>query len=212
MIERKIIKLKKDELKTKEFIKGHIGKGKLSSIKIEKTPMGERIIIVTSKPGAVIGRRGENITDLTDILKKKFGLQNPKLEISEVEKPEFDAQNIADQIAMALENFGTNSFKIVSYKFLEKVKQAGALGCEFILSGKLPGEKARSWRFTFGYLKKTGDTANLVNKAQAVANTKPGVTGIQVAILPGGTRIPDRINVPTNEEIKVEEIKVEGVK
>ena len=207
MIERKIIALKKDELKTKEFIKRHIGKGKLSSIKIERTPMGERIIIVTSKPGAVIGRKGENITELTDTLKKKFGLQNPKLEILEVEKPEFDAQNIADQIAMALENFGTNSFKIVSYKFLEKVKQAGALGGEFILSGKLPGEKARSWRFAFGYLKKTGDTANLVNRAQAVANTKPGVTGIQVSILPGGTRIPDRINVPTNEEIAVEEVK-----
>ncbi|MBU2523531.1 MAG: 30S ribosomal protein S3 [Nanoarchaeota archaeon] len=207
MIERKIIKLKKDELKTKEFIKNHIGKGKLSSIKIEKTPMGERIIIVTSKPGAVIGRRGENINDLTDTLKKKFGLQNPKLEILEVERPEFDAQNIADQIAMALENFGTNSFKIVSYKFLEKVKQAGAFGCELILSGKLPGEKARSWRFAYGYLKKTGDTANLVNRAQAVAHTKPGATGIQVAILPGGIKIPDRINVPTNEEVVVEEIK-----
>jgi len=208
MIERKIIALKKDELKTKEFIKTHIGKGKLSSIKIEKTPMGERVIIVTSKPGAVIGRRGENIMDLTETLKKKFGMQNPKLEILEVEKPEFDAQNVADQIAMSLENFGTNSFKIVSYKFLEKIKAAGALGGEFILSGKLPGEKARSWRFAFGYLKKTGDTANLVNRAQAVANTKPGVTGIQVSILPGGTKIPDRINVPTNEEkIVVEEVK-----
>lgn len=200
MIERKIIKLKKDELKVKEFIMNHIGKGKLSSIKIEKTPMGERIIIVTSKPGAVIGRKGENIADLTETLKKKFGLQNPKLEISEVEKPEFDAQNIADQIAMALENFGTNSFKIVSYKFLEKVKAAGALGCELILSGKLPGEKARSWRFAYGYLKKTGDTANLVNRAQARAQTKPGTTGIEVAILPGNIVIPDRIKVPKNEE------------
>jgi small subunit ribosomal protein S3 len=208
MIERKIIKLKKDELRTKEFIKRHIGKGKLSSIKIERTPMGERIIIVTSKPGAIIGRKGENITELTDTLKKKFGLQNPKLEILEVERPEFDAQNIADQIAMSLENFGTQSFKIVCYKFLERIKQAGALGGEFVLSGKLPGEKARSWRFAFGYLKKTGDTANLVNKAQAVSHTKPGVTGIQVAILPGGTKIPDRIVVPTNEEaIIVEEIK-----
>jgi len=130
----------------------------------------------------------------------KVSLVNPKLEISEVEKPEFDAQNIADQIAMALENFGTSSFKIVSYKMLEKVKAAGALGCEFILSGKLPGEKARSWRFAYGYLKKTGDTANLVNRAQATAHTKPGTTGIEVAILPGGTKIPDRIVVPRPEE------------
>jgi len=202
MIERKIIALKKDEYKTKEFIKKYLGKGKLSSIKIEKTPMGERITIATSKPGAIIGRKGENIADLTETLKKKFNLQNPKLDISEIEKPEFDAQNIADQIAMAIENFGSSSFKIVSYKFLERVKQAGAMGCEIIMSGKLPGEKARSWRFSFGYLKKTGDTANLVNKAKAVAQTKPGTTGIKVAILPGGTKIPDRIEVPKPEEKK----------
>ncbi len=200
MIERKIIALKKDEYKIKEFIKTHLGKGKLSSIKIEKTPLGEKITIATSKPGAIIGRKGENIADLTEVLKKKFSLQNPKLDISEIVKPEFDAQNIADQIAMSLENFGSNSFKIIAYKFLERTKQAGAMGAEIILSGKLPGEKARSWRFAFGYLKKTGDTANLVNKAQAVAQTKPGTTGIKVSILPGDTKIPDRIIVPRPEE------------
>jgi len=202
MIEKKIIALMKDELKTKSFIKTHLGKGKLSSIKIEKTPMGEKIIIVTAKPGAIIGRKGENISDLTEVLKKKFNLQNPKLEISEIEKPEFDAQNMADQIAMNLESFGTQSFKIVTYKMLERIKAAGAMGCEIILSGKLPGEKARSWRFHFGYLKKTGDPINLVNKAQAVALTKPGTTGIKVAILPGGTKIPDRIEVPERKIVE----------
>lgn len=196
MIEKEIISLKKDEFRTKEFIKSHLGKGKISNIKIEKTPMGEKIMIVTAKPGAIIGRRGENIASLTDILKEKFHLQNPKLEITEIMMPEFDAQNMADQIALAIENFGTSSFKIIAYKALEKVKRAGGLGCEIILSGKLPGEKARSWRFAFGYLKKTGDTSNLVNKAQAVAQTKPGTTGVKVAILPGGTKMPDRVEVP----------------
>ena len=55
MIEKKIIKSKKDEFATKEFIKKEIGKGKISSIKIERTPVGEKIIIRTSKPGLVIG-------------------------------------------------------------------------------------------------------------------------------------------------------------
>jgi len=202
MIERKIIALKKDEYKVKEFIKTYLGKGKLSAIKIEKTPLGEKIIITTAKPGAIIGRKGENIAELTEILKKRFKLQNPKLDIAEIERPEFDAQNMADQIAMALENFGTSSFKIVAYRFLERMKSAGAMGAEIILSGKLPGEKARARRFSFGYLKKTGDTANLVNNAKAVAQTKPGTTGVKVAILPGGTIIPDRIVVQRPEEEK----------
>ena len=202
MIEKKIIAMKKEELKAIEFIKQTIGKGKLSQIKIEKTPMGEKIIIVTARPGAVIGRRGETIADLTNVLKEKFKFQNPRLEISEIEHPDFDAQNVADQIALSLESFGANSFKIIAYKQMERVKRAGALGCEIVLSGKLPGEKARSWRFAFGYLKKTGDYANLVNKAQAVSQTRPGTTGIKVSILPGGIKIPDRIEMPKKEEQK----------
>jgi small subunit ribosomal protein S3 len=195
MIEKKFIKAKKDEFATKEFIKAHLGKGKISSIKIERTPIGEKIIISTSKPGLIIGRRGESIQDLTTVLKKKFNLENPKLEIAEIEKPEFDAQTAADQIALSLERFGPNSFKIIAYRALEAIKKAGALGCEILLSGRLPSERARSWRFSFGYLMKTGETAKLVNRAQATAKTKPGIVGIKVAILPLGVVMPDKIEV-----------------
>jgi len=195
MIEKKIITAKKNELATKEFIKKELGKGKISSIKIERTPIGEKIIIRTSKPGLVIGKRGESIQDLTAVLKKKFNLENPKLEISEIERPEFDSQTIADEIALSLERFGSNSFKIIAYRALEKVKRAGALGCEIILSGKLPSEKARAWRFYFGYLMKTGESSKLVDRSKAVAQTKPGTVGVKVAILSPDVKLPDQIEV-----------------
>jgi len=199
MIEKKIISLKKNELAIKEFIKKNLGKGKISEIKIARTPIGEKIVIITARPGVIVGRRGENILDLTESLKREFGLQNPKLEIAEIKKPEFDAQTIADQIALALERFGSNSFKIVAYRFLERVKRAGALGCEIILGGRLPSEKARSWRFAFGYLKKTGETSNLVDRAEAVGKTKSGVVGVKVAVLPPDVKIPDRIEIRGEE-------------
>jgi len=195
MIEKKIIKAKKDEFATKEFIKKEIGKGKISAIKIERTPIGEKIIIFTSKPGLVIGKKGESIQNLTEVLKKKFNLENPKLEIMEIEKPEFDSQTIADEIAISLERFGPNSFKIISYRALEKVKRAGALGCEIILHGRLPSERAKKWRFFYGYLMKTGESAKLVDRAEAVAQTKPGTVGIKVAILSPNVKIPDKIEV-----------------
>ncbi len=200
MIEKKIISIKKEESKAKEFIMKTLGKGKISGVKIEKTPLGEKIIILTAKPGAVIGKRGETISDLTEALKKEFKMQNPRIEISEIENPNFDAQYVADQIAKSLEMFGTSSFKIIAYKQLERIKNAGALGCEIILSGKLPGEKARSWRFAFGYLKKTGESANLLSRAKTVAQTKPGTTGIKVAILPKGVKIMDKIEIEEKEE------------
>ena len=106
MEERKFVQLKKNELKVKEFIKRSLGKGKISGVEIEYTPVGEKIIIATNRPGIVIGRRGEKIAELTDYLKNKFKLENPHIEILEILKPEFDAQIIADEIANNIERTG----------------------------------------------------------------------------------------------------------
>ena len=61
-----------DEFGIKETIRRNLGMGKISKLNIEYTPVGEKIIISTSRPGLVIGRRGEKIEELTDLLKKKF--------------------------------------------------------------------------------------------------------------------------------------------
>jgi len=211
MEEKKFVQLKKDEYGVKEFIKKELGKGKMSSIRIEYTPIGEKIIITTNKPGFVIGRKGERITELTTVLKKKFNLENPHIEIQEIEKPEFDAQNIADEIATALERFGSLRFKVIAYRTLEKIVKAGALGVEIRLSGKLPSERARTWRFAYGYLKKAGNTANIVNRAEAKANLISGTVGIKVAILPPNVKIHDQIDI-TPELIEELEKNKEEIK
>lgn len=224
MEEKKFVKLKKEEFGVKEFIKNELGKGKMSGIKIEYTPIGEKITITTNKPGYVIGRKGERIIELTEILKKRFNLENPHIEMQEIEKPEFDANYIADELATALERFGSARFKVIAYRTLERIIKAGALGVEIRLSGKLPSERARSWRFAFGYLKKAGDTAKIVNKAEARAKTIPGIIGIKVSILPPNVKIHDQINITPelisklkenreNEEKKIkEEEKVKKIR
>jgi len=199
MDERKTVKFKKDEFAVKEYIRKFVGKGKLSKVRIEYTPVGEKIIISTHKPGLIIGKGGEKIMELTGILKKQFKLENPHLEIDEITQPEFDAQIIADEIALSLERFGPLKFKVVAYKALEKIMRAGALGAELKLSGKLPGARARTWRFSQGYLKKTGESANVVDRAQSRAETKPGTVGIKTAILSPYAILKDKINL--NEEL-----------
>lgn len=199
MEERKSVKLKKDEFEIKEYVKKSLGKGKVSRVKIEYTPIGEKIIISTHKPGLVIGRGGEKINELTNFLRNEFKLENPHIEIDEILEPEFDAQIIADEIALGLERFGPLKFKVVAYRALERIMKAGALGAELRLSGKLPSSRAKSWRFAQGYLKKTGDSAKVVDRAQARAETKPGTVGIKVSILSPHAILKDRINI--NEEL-----------
>lgn len=203
MEERKFIKLKKEEYAVKEYIKRQLGKGKISDLDIEYTPVGEKIIISTSKPGLVIGRKGEQIQQLTDILRKKFSLENPHIEISEIENPLLDAQGVADEIALSLEKMGNLKFKVIAYKKLQEIMKAGALGCELRLSGKLPSERAKSWRFAEGYLKKAGDSAKEVNRALSTALTKTGIIGVKVAIMPPDAKMYDRIIIDEETKNKI---------
>ena len=209
MEEKNVVKLKKEEFAIREYIKQSLGKGKMSKVRIEYTPIGEKIIISTNKPGLIIGRGGEKIGELTRILKTRFKLENPHIEIDEITESEFDAQIMADEIALGLERFGPLKFKVISYRTLEKIMKAGALGVEIRLSGKLPGARAKSWRFAQGYLKKAGDSAKVVDRAQSRAQTKPGVVGVKVSILSPHAKLVDKVNI---DDKLIEKLKINSEK
>ncbi len=195
MDEKKFVDFKKREYAIKKYIWNNLGKGKVSSIKVEYTPIGEKIIVATDKPGLIIGSRGEKIDLLTRVLKQKFKLENPNIEISEIQNSNLDAQLVADRIALDLEKLGNLKFKNIAYKELQKIMKSGALGVEIRLSGKLPSDRAKSWRFAAGYLKKVGDSAKVVARAQSTALTKLGISGIKVSILPPTAKIHDKIEI-----------------
>lgn len=199
MEEKNVVKFKKDEFAMKEFIKNSLGRGKVSKVRIEYTPVGEKVVVSTHKTGLVIGRGGERIDELTRALKTRFKLENPHIEIEEIKHPEFDAQITADDISLGLEKFGPLRFKVIAYRMLQKIIDSKALGAEIRLSGKLPGARAKSWRFAQGYLKKTGESANVVDRAQSRAETRPGTIGVKVGILPPDAIIKDKIII--NDEL-----------
>jgi small subunit ribosomal protein S3 len=211
MEEKKFVHFKKQELGVKEYIKQNLRRGQVSGVKIEYTPVGEKIVIATNKPGLVIGRGGERINELTNYLKRHFKLENPHIEILEIINSDLDAQLVADNIAQKLESMGPLKFKVIAYSTLQRIMAAGAQGAEIRLGGKLPSDRAKSWRFSAGYLKKTGDTSKLVNKAMSIAQTKPGTVGIKVSILAPNIEMPDRITVDEKfiNKIKENKLKIE---
>tara|TARA_Y100000310_G_C20601082_1_gene773064 strand:- start:104 stop:784 length:681 start_codon:yes stop_codon:yes gene_type:complete len=214
MEEKKVVKFKKDEFTIREYVKNHLGKGRISRIKIEYTPVGEKVIISTSKPGLIIGRKGERIDELTRNLKKKFELENPHIEIEEIKEPDLDAQIIADEIALSMERMGPLKFKVIAYRTLQRIMSAGALGAEIRINGKVPGARAKLWRFSQGYLKKVGETAKVVDRAQAISKTKPGAVGVKVSILSPKAKLYDKIEINDEFISKImenrENLKKEG--
>src|SRR3989338_2730505 len=195
MIEREFVEQKKKEFQVQEFVSETLKNAGHSHTRLQRTPLGEKVVIYTSRPGLIVGRKGQTISKLTDVLRKRFGLENPQVEISEVSKPMLDARIVAERIASELERFGSNRFKGIMHKALEDVMAAGAIGVELRLSGKLPGARAKSWRVAGGYLRKCGDAAvTFVNKSTFSAQLKPGIIGIKVKIMPPGIVMPDEIS------------------
>jgi small subunit ribosomal protein S3 len=207
MIERKFVASNIKGFMIEEFVAKSIKGAEHSHTKLQRTPLGEKIVIYSSRPGLIVGRKGQNIKQLTKILKKKFGLENPQIEISEVENIYVDAHIMSEKIVNYLEKFGTSKFKGIGHKIMSDVMNAGAMGIEIIMSGKIPSSRAKAWRFYQGYLKKCGDIALTgVNIAQTSAKLKTGIIGIKVSIMPPDTKLPDSIEFTEEKEEIIEEI------
>ncbi len=207
MIEREFVKEAVQDVKIKEFLDRKLKRAVVSRIEIRRTPLVTRIILHVQRPGVVIGRRGGGVRALTEEIKEKFGIENPQIEVVQVEEPIFDATIQAKRIAMALE--AGVRWKPLINRVLGQILGAGAKGAEIIIKGKLAGKgaKARKVRVWGGYLKKVGDPARLVDYAKVPAETRWGVIGVRVRIVHPDTRFPDEITIP---EIRVEENEGEG--
>lgn len=209
-LEKHFIKKSFDRAELEEFLEDKLEEAGYGGFEMNRTPMGTRITVFAERPGVVIGRGGKSVQSLTDTLEEKFGLENPQIEVNEVDVPEYDAKIMANRIAFLLTR--GMYFRRVGYSTLQRIMDAGALGVEIIISGKLTGDYAREERFYDGYLKKAGDLASkYVSNGKSVARLPAGTVGVKVSIMPPGVELPDEVSVGGNEEKGIEEVESEEV-
>ena len=196
--------IKKTEID--EFLQKKLERAGYGGVNLSKTPLGTHVVIYAMRPGLVIGRGGETIKELATALEENFKLSNPQISVSEIEVPEFNASVIASRVASALER-GVH-FRRAGFWALNQVMEAGALGVEIVISGKLRTERARFEKFRAGEFPRVGDPAlKYTRKAAAHVQLKPGIIGVRVKIMPPDAVFPDKIKIvvaPPPEE-KMEE-------
>jgi len=182
MMKKYFVKQGIKEVSIEDFIRQNFPSADYSRIELQRTPLGIKIVIYTHKPGRVIGRSGSKINRMSETLKAKFDLDNPQIDVKSVDNPNLDSRIVAKQIKSALER-GYN-YKKIGNVSLKKIMDAGAVGTEITISGKLGGSKSRMAKFSSGYLKHCGDTAQkLVDYGFEEALNKPGKIGIKVKIM-----------------------------
>ena len=178
---------------------------------IKKTPLGTRITIYAIRPGLVIGSGGENIKAMTQVIEKKFGVENLHIEVEQIDDIFLDPHIVAWRIAKSLEKGG--NFKRITTIMVQRIIAAGARGVEIRLSGKLPSKRAKTWKFNAGNLRKCGfEVVEYGKVAYEVAIQKLGVIGVRVAIIPPEAKFSDEIHEIVIESSEKEEGKPEKVK
>ncbi len=184
-IDDSIIKLNISRYLTKELVRAGF-----SRVEIQKTPVLTRITVYVLSPGRVIGRAGKTIDALTENIKKMFKVDNPQINVMEVENKMLEPMLVAREIAEKFER-GINARKVIQ-TMLKQILQNGAMGAEIVASGKLAakGARAKMIRKSVGYMPKAGDVVFLVREASATAYPKYGAIGIKVRIVPPGTVFP----------------------
>ncbi len=203
--ERKFIKEKMDRVILKEFLQERTERAGFGGADISRTPMGTRITLYTERPALVIGRKGKRIKEITEEIEEKFEFDNPQIEVQEVNVPQLNAQIMAEKLASSLERGWY--FRRAGHSTVRKIMDAGAKGCQIILSGKVSGPRHRVEKFQDGHIKYCGEERKKwMDEGFAQAKLKLGIIGVTVKIMDPNAKLPDEIEIiPPQGEQEAEE-------
>ncbi|VGO15770.1 30S ribosomal protein S3 [Pontiella desulfatans] len=169
----------KEDVDIRKLVSERLKDAAVSDIYIERYANRIRVTIKSARPGLVIGRKGEDIDKLREVLSKKTG-KEVYIEIAEVKKPDLDATLVAANVAMQLER--RVSHRRAMKRALQMAMENGALGIKILAGGRLNGaEIARSESYKEGKIPLHTLRAN-IDYGTAEANTVAGIIGIKVWI------------------------------
>lgn len=171
-----------EDMMVRSYLQNRLKNAGVSRVVIERTPKQIRLTIHTSRPGVVIGRSGKEIAQLEEEL-KKLTSKDVKILISEIKRPELDAQLVAETIAQQLQ--GRVSFRRAMKQALSATMRMGAEGVRIMLSGRLGGaDMSRTEQYKEGRIPLHTLRAN-IDYGTATAQTIYGAIGVKVWICLG---------------------------
>ncbi len=172
----------KEDLEVREFLKKKLKNASVGRVLIERPAKNARITIFSSRPGVVIGKKGEDIEVLKSSLGKMMGVP-VHVNIEEIRKPETDAQLIADSIAQQLEK--RIMFRRAMKRAMQNAMRLGAQGIKIMSSGRLNGiEIARTEWYREGRVPLHTLRAD-IDYGFGEAETTYGIIGIKVWVYKG---------------------------
>lgn len=167
-----------------EFLTKTLAEDGYAGVEVRVTPVRTEIIVRATRTKEVLGEKGRRIRELTSLVQNRFNFteQNVELFAERIEIRGLCAMAQAESLRYKLRK--GLAVRRACYGVLRQIMEAGAKGCEIVVSGKLRAQRAKSMKFRDGYMIATGDPARYyVDCAIRSANFRQGVLGIKVKIM-----------------------------
>jgi len=187
---KSVIKDNYNMMLLKDYLRDKIKDAGFSHVDLAKTPTGTRVSLHVTRPGIVIGRKGSGIKELTEVLSDRFGLKNPQITVSEIEKPELSPGVMCNRIATHISR--GIAFRRATMWTLKQIMESGAMGVQITVSGKLRGDRSAFEKHTQGILPRAGHHAELiVTEDVAHVQTPMGLIGVRIRIARKEKAVPE---------------------
>jgi small subunit ribosomal protein S3 len=172
-----------EDYNIRKFLKTRLYTAGVSKIEIERAANDKvRVVIFTAKPGFVIGKGGAEIEKVRKEV-QKFTSKNVNIDIKEIKRPDRDAQLVAENIALSLEN--RVSFRRAMKQAMQRTMKSGVLGIKASVSGRLGGaDIARREFYSEGTIPLQTLRAD-IDYGFAEADTTYGKLGVKVWVYKG---------------------------
>lgn len=178
---KKMIRDNYNMMLLRDYLRREIKEAGFSHFDIQKQPTGTRVSLYVVRPGVVIGRKGSVIRALTEQLEKDFDYKSPQIRVEEIAKPELSPSVMCNRMSSHIER-GT-AFRRATMWVLRQVMEAGAMGVQITVSGKLRGDRSSFEKHTAGILPRAGHHAQvIVDEDIAHVQTPMGLIGIRIRI------------------------------
>ncbi|CAK9293402.1 unnamed protein product [Gordionus sp. m RMFG-2023] len=224
-IKRKIVADGIFKAELNEFLTRELAEDGYSGIEIRSSLKKTEIIISATRTQNVLGEKGKRIRELTSVIQKRFNFPEGSIELYAEKVASRGLCAIAQCESLRYKLIGGLAVRRACYGVLRFIMEAGAQGCEVVVSGKLRGQRAKSMKFVDGLMIHSGEPKNeYVDTAVRHVLLRQGVLGIKVKIMlpydPNGkigpkNPLPDHVTIlePKEEgEIKIHsEIKEKPV-
>jgi len=191
-----------------DFLREEIKESGFHRVEISKTPSGTKITLFVTRPGIVIGRKGVGIKQLTEKVESDFGFKNPQISVEEIPKAELSPSVMCNRLASHIER-GT-AFRRATMWTLNQIMEAGAMGVQITISGKLRGDRSAFEKHTQGILPRAGNYAkDIVSEDVTHTKTAMGLIGIKIRIASKEKVVPEfKLKGLPEHKLKTEDEKI----